>query len=97
MKRTIVALLIAAVAFAGTVSLASADNGPAVIKMPAKMGEVTFKHAEHQKRLNGDCKACHTAAPGKIEGFGKDWAHKTCKDCHKEKNGPTKCTDCHKK
>ena len=37
-------------------------------------------------------------AGGKIEGFGKDWAHKTCKGCHQEKaKGPTKCGDCHKK
>ena len=95
MKQLIVTLLVAAFIAAG--SLAFADNGPAEIKMPAKMGEVTFNHAGHQAKLNGDCKVCHEAGPGKIEGFGKDLAHKTCKGCHAEKGGPTGCKDCHKK
>ena len=65
---------------------------------PAKMGNVTFNHKTHQDTLK-DCTKCHaTAAGGKIEGFGKDWAHKTCKGCHTEMaKGPTKCGDCHKK
>lgn len=72
--------------------------GPATITLPAKMGNVTFPHAKHQEMLK-DCKKCHaTAAGGKIEGFGKDMAHKTCKGCHEEmKKGPTKCGECHKK
>ncbi|HEX9024675.1 MAG TPA: cytochrome c7 [Geobacteraceae bacterium] len=69
-----------------------------VMTFPAKMGNVTFNHKGHQERLK-DCKLCHASeAGGKIEGFGKDWAHKTCKGCHQEKGaGPTKCGDCHKK
>jgi cytochrome c553 len=65
---------------------------------PANMGNVTFNHKMHQDTLK-DCTKCHaTAAGGKIEGFGKDWAHKTCKGCHTEMaKGPTKCGDCHKK
>ncbi|MCM2359854.1 MAG: cytochrome c family protein, partial [Geobacteraceae bacterium] len=61
-------------------------------------GDVTFNHKKHQDSLK-DCKACHaTEAGGKIEGFGKDIAHKTCKGCHEEKKaGPTKCGECHKK
>jgi predicted CXXCH cytochrome family protein len=51
----------------------------------------------HQVMLK-DCTKCHaSAAGGKIEGFGKDWAHKTCKGCHSEMGkGPTSCKDCHK-
>jgi cytochrome c553 len=75
------------------VSVMAAD----VITLPAKNGNVTFDHKKHQDALK-DCKVCHEKGPGKIEGFGKDWAHKTCKGCHADKNaGPTKCGECHKK
>ncbi len=97
MKRLVVTLLVAAFVVAGSFSIAAADdNGPAEIKFPASMGEVTFPHAMHQEKLK-DCKICHEAGPGKIEGFGKDWAHKTCKGCHKEKGVSTSCKTCHKK
>ena len=90
MKKIIVALFVA-VAFAGTAVAAE------VMEFPATMGKVTFNHKKHQEALK-DCKLCHEKGPGKIEGFGKDWAHKTCKGCHEEKKaGPTKCSECHKK
>jgi len=63
----------------------------------ASLGDVTFNHKAHQEMLK-DCSKCHEKTPGKIEGFGKDWAHKTCKGCHAEmKKGPTGCKECHKK
>jgi hypothetical protein len=87
MKNAFVALL-AVVAFAGT---AFAGD---IIEMKK---DVKFNHKAHQTAV-GDCKKCHTKGPGKIEGFGKDWAHKECKGCHTEgKKGPTSCKDCHKK
>ncbi len=90
MKKIIVALSVA-VAFAGTAVAAE------VMEFPATMGKVTFNHKKHQETLK-ECKLCHEKGPGKIEGFGKEWAHKTCKGCHEEKKaGPTKCSDCHKK
>jgi len=66
------------------------------ITLPAKNGDVTLNHKTHGAL---GCTKCHAAeAGGKIEGFGKDWAHKTCKECHQEKSmGPTKCGECHKK
>lgn len=69
-----------------------------VMTFKAKNGDVTFNHKKHQEALK-DCKACHAKPEGgKIEGFGKDIAHKTCKGCHEEKKmGPTKCGECHKK
>ncbi len=71
--------------------------GPETISLPAKMGNVSFNHKKHQDMLK-DCKICHEKGPGKIEGFGKDMTHKTCKGCHEEKKqGPTKCGECHKK
>jgi flavoprotein len=90
MKRVIAA--VALTLFTAGIAMA-ADS----ITFPAKNGDVTFPHKKHQEALK-DCKICHEKAPGKIEGFGKDWAHKTCKGCHQEKTmGPTKCGDCHKK
>ena len=89
MKKVFVALL-AVVAFAGT---AFAGD---IIEMKK---DVKFNHKAHIAAVP-DCTKCHaTAAGGKIEGFGKDLAHKAgCKGCHVDsKKGPTGCKDCHKK
>ena len=87
MKKTVIAML-AIATFTGTAFAAD------VIQL--KRG-VTFNHKAHQTMLK-DCTKCHaSAAGGKIEGFGKDWAHKTCKGCHIEMGkGPISCMDCHK-
>jgi flavoprotein len=84
---------------AAVLTLAAANLALAAdtITLPAKNGNITFEHKKHQETLK-DCKICHEKGPGKIEGFGKDFAHKTCKGCHEErKAGPTKCGECHKK
>lgn len=68
-----------------------------VMTLPASRGNVTFAHKKHQELLK-DCTKCHDKGPGKIEGFGKDWAHSRCKGCHSDmKQGPTACNDCHKR
>lgn len=91
MKKGI--LFAVAAAIIGASSAMAAD----VITLPAKNGDIAFPHKKHQEVLK-DCKVCHAKGPGKIEGFGKDWAHTTCKGCHTAKGqGPTKCGDCHKK
>lgn len=57
---------------------------------------VKFPHIKHQTRTGGVCTACHEQGPGKIAGFGKEWAHKFCIDCHDTfEEGPTKCAGCH--
>jgi cytochrome c553 len=85
-------LITAAVLTLVTANLALAAD---TITLPAKNGNVTFAHKKHQETLK-DCKICHEKGPGKIEGFGKEFAHKTCKGCHEErKAGPTKCGECH--
>jgi flavoprotein len=90
MKRIICAAILTI--FSSSFALA-ADT----ITLPAKNGNVTFQHKKHVEQLK-DCKLCHEKAPGKIEGFGKDMAHKSCKGCHETKQaGPTKCGECHKK
>jgi cytochrome c553 len=91
MKKGIIYAVVAAII--GASGAMAAD----VITMEAKNGNVAFPHKKHQEVLK-DCKACHEKGMGKIEGFGKEWAHKTCKGCHEvKKQGPTKCGDCHKK
>ncbi|WP_306534195.1 cytochrome c7 [Geobacter sp.] len=92
MKRIIAALALSV--FCAGLAIAADD-----IAFKAKNGDVKFPHKKHQQVV-GDCKKCHEKGPGKIEGFGKDWAHgaKGCKGCHETmKKGPTKCGDCHKK
>lgn len=57
---------------------------------------VEFPHKFHQETLK-DCKKCHEKdPPGKIEGFGRDWAHKVCRGCHSSRKPITGCQDCHK-
>ena len=62
---------------------------------------MVFSHLSHQSDKVGLCSACHvetTGTPGKIPGFGKEWAHKTCIECHDTfDKGPTKCDGCHVK
>lgn len=105
MKKLIVALLVAAVAVAGSLSIAAADNGPAEITLPAKMGNITFPHAAHQAKTDcktchhngveaGACRSCHNG--DKAPKF-KTVAHKLCKDCHKKNGVSTSCKTCHKK
>jgi hypothetical protein len=58
-------------------------------------------HKSDEKGANAtkcSAKDCHGAkAEGKKVDL-KEAFHKTCKGCHqKEKKGPTKCDDCHKK
>jgi len=90
MKQAVITML-AISAFAA--SAFAAD----VMEFPASMGKVTFPHKMHQQLLK-NCKKCHEQGPGKIAGFGKEWAHKTCKGCHAEmQKGPSKCSECHKK
>lgn len=93
-KFCVIALL---VAFAGVASAADLKDR---MEFPAKNGNVVFYHNNHVNEVRGDCKACHEKAPGRIAGFGKDYAHKICIDCHKDPSrpeGPTKCDGCHKK
>jgi len=93
MKKQILAALALSIFCAGFA--AAADN--TVVVLPAKNGNVTFPHKKHQDMMA--CTTCHeTDKGGKIASLGKDWAHKTCKGCHADKNkGPTKCSECHVK
>ncbi len=87
-----------AVALAASVSAAVPD---APIVLPSRTGAITFQHRTHASLK---CTQCHADDQGgKIEGFGKKpsaqvKAHAACHECHKkEKKGPRKCADCHRK
>lgn len=88
MKKLLVAVML--VAFAFTLAYA-ADS----VTYESKKGNVTFNHKGHSDAMA--CTACHPGEPAKI-AIDKDAAHgAACKDCHKDKGGPTKCNDCHTK
>jgi cytochrome c553 len=90
MKRLIVMLLV--LVFVGMGLAIAADS----VVYETKQGNVTFNHKAHADKLK-DCAKCHQGTPAKIE-VTKDGAHKdTCKSCHQQMGGPTKCGDCHKK
>ena len=90
MKKLV--LMMVLLAFVGATVAVAAD----VVTYENKKGNVTFDHKAHGEKLGGDCAKCHEGTPAKIE-VDKDFAHKTCKGCHKDMGGPTKCNDCHKK
>lgn len=74
----------------------SGSKGAETITLKSNVGTVSFNHWKHQTTTN--CAACHLGTPGAMQNFGRDFAHKTCKGCHSERNlGPTNCKGCHKK
>lgn len=82
-----------------------AAEGPKEIEFPSRWGIVTFQHHRHQARVPdclvchhqgaemGACSSCHGVLP--TTPLSKDVLHKQCKDCHREKRGPTECAGCH--
>lgn len=106
MKRIFIVTLAFGILAAGAMVAFAA--GPETVVLPARMGDVTFPHAAHQKMVDG-CKTCHHAGMktpkcrdchGDTKGEApkaKDAFHKLCKSCHKENDGPTNCKGCHKR
>jgi len=87
-------LLTSAVTAVADAVIAPAEPAAVLVIENAK-GNVTLKHALHGDHYG--CAVCHgegTPAPFEL---GKSRAHKLCKDCHKEKNGPVSCSGCHEK
>ncbi len=100
--------LISIVAFAFVASTVIAGQGPEVITLHAKKGNVTFQHHKHQEKTK--CAECHheKGADGKQAPYHEGMKIQKCKDCHKKGfsnkklNKPMKafhknCKDCHKK
>ena len=104
MKKMLLLLVVAAFVIGSALAVVAAD-APATVKLDAKMGTVTLDHAKHSGMT--DCATCHhkgveagacsTCHDGTKAPAAKDVFHKVCKDCHKEKNGPTGCKGCHVK
>ncbi len=104
MKKFLILLVALSMVSAAGFAVIAAENGPSEIKLPAKMGEITFNHAAHQSRV-ADCTTCHHQGEGtacsSCHGVkpeapeAKKAFHTLCKDCHKKQNGPTKCKECH--
>jgi c(7)-type cytochrome triheme protein len=58
--RTLIAfLLTSAVLLGGFALLGQEKKPPEKLTFVAKPGNVTFDHAAHVKRANGDCATCH--------------------------------------
>ncbi len=108
-KVALCTALVFAVVFAVGTGFAAPPDKPLVLKAAKAKGPVTFDHAKHGK----ECATCHHKdAAGKEQGCDKCHGAKTegkkvslkeafhtqCKGCHqKEKKGPVKCDECHKK
>jgi hypothetical protein len=87
-------LLSNAVAVATDVVTAS-DTTVEILVIKNAKGNVTLKHALHGEKYG--CAVCQgDGVPAAFE-LGKDRAHKLCKDCHKQNNGPVTCSGCHVK
>ena len=92
-----VALMMSAVSSAALAETPK-NVGPEVIRLKMQEMELPFKHWAHQKDLNNECFHCHNTKLGKIDGWGKETAHKICIACHDlEGKGPTSCRQCHSK
>jgi len=91
MNKPILALIFLTVS-AGVGALLAQKAPPDHLVFQTKMGNVTFQHAEHVKRVKADCAACHDKL------FQKDATaplnfkaalHKTAE------TGKTSCGGCH--
>jgi hypothetical protein len=109
MKKKYFVLIMAIVVFVAFFIYSGTETDMKTVKkIGEKKGPVTFNHTahskldkcdvcHHSKEDKGDkkvaCTKCHSDKKGMKE------MHKNCiKQCHKkDKKGPTKCNDCHKK
>ena len=113
MKKFAAFMVVAmAVVFAFGTAFAGGPDKINIDKFKKSKPAVAFDHKGHQAKVKA-CKDCHhkdeankeskcsgchgeKADGKKLEA--KEAFHKQCKGCHqKEKKGPTKCDECHKK
>ena len=110
MKHLVNLTLVLCVGFVVTVGLVADETPPDEMVFEAKMGNVTFQHAEHIAREGGKCETCHDKLfPQSREAINfKGGMHKhaeeaktSCAACHHEggKSFTTKgnCKNCHVK
>lgn len=107
MKKKYFVLLMAIVVFVAFFIYAGSDM-VTIKKTGTKKGSVTFNHANHSKL--DKCESCHhhkddtadkkqSCSKCHSDAKGMKAMHQNCvKRCHKkDKKGPFKCNDCHKK
>lgn len=74
------------------------DTDPA-LKLPARTRpfRVTFSHADHLGRVNGDCKRCHPVPPEAGDTAAKLPPMATCTGCHQHQQdfAEARCKPCH--
>jgi c(7)-type cytochrome triheme protein len=110
LMRTFVNSLLA-ITFVGLGVLAQEKGAPEKLVFMTKNGNVTFNHADHVKRANGDCSTCHEKLFQKSATAPLNYKpnlHKTaemdktsCGSCHRAA-GPAfeskgNCAKCHMK
>lgn len=107
-KAIIIGVALLSLAFVGS---AFAMGKKVIVLKGGFMGNITFPHEMHQKKLH-KCSLCHHLFPmeeGAIQkGIASGKLHKkevmkNCEGCHKKMKsegkttGPTTCRGCHKK
>ena len=106
MRKTIKLILLGGFLLSFCMISSAGAEGPETFKLPAPhMGTVSFQHELHQERVAdcetchhkgvelGACPSCHQISKGAPQG--KDLFHQVCRECHKERGGPTTCAGCH--
>ena len=104
--RLIIPLMMVGLSFVLFKTAVAQNKGAADMMLQGgKLGDVPFPHHLHQSVLE-DCKLCHNLFPqisGSIEKLKAEGKLKKkevmdrCQACHRQKTGPIKCGECHKK
>ncbi len=110
MRKTLISLI--SICVFAVVAIAAAPEVAKLDKCQKRKPPVVFPHKKHTE-MKIDCKVCHHKYEGKGEPrscftchkcekgeapSAKKAFHKNCIKCHKkEKKGPRKCAQCHKK
>ena len=95
-----ISALFATVTLVGLVTVAAQDKTPPEkIVFPTRQGAVTFLHAKHIERQNGECSSCHDGLWKQIGDPLKN--SQGCHTCHKtdgkafNANDRANCVRCH--
>jgi uncharacterized paraquat-inducible protein A len=109
---TLLAVVMVAVFSAGVIVAADAPGKVTIKEIQKSKPPVEFSHKAHADKIGKcaechhkdeagkeqKCSGCHKAKMEKEKESFKEVMHTKCKGCHaKDKKGPTKCDDCHKK
>jgi len=104
--------VVVAVVFAAGTAFAAPPDKVVLKEIQKQKPAVAYSHKAHSEKVKActechhkdaagaeqKCSKCHGAKAEDKKVDLKEAFHKQCKGCHqKEKKGPTKCDDCHKK